>query len=68
MSFFFAFALFARLVGEFSAFFDVGDTNKPCYGLHNIVFEIIINFKSAGIPFKMHWRGGTNNGIPNGFS
>lgn len=32
--------------------FVVGDTNKACYGLHNIVFEIIINFKSERIPFK----------------
>lgn len=33
--------------------------NKACYGLHNTVFEIIINFKSEGIPFKFQLaRGG----------
>ena len=46
-----AFLNFSFLVGEFSISFLlsvgclVGDTNEACYGLHNIVFEIIINLR-----------------------
>lgn len=53
--------LFVLLVSEQENFHSVvvGDTIKACYGLHNTVFEIIINFKSEGIPFKFQLaRGG----------
>jgi hypothetical protein len=66
--------LLMSLVPSLSRFsrriFDVGDTNKACYGLHNIVFEIIINFKRKEFHLneKEDWRADPNNGISNRFS
>lgn len=64
-------SVFGRLCLFSSAFSpDAGDTNEACYGLHNIVFEIIINLRAQEFHLteRKGWRAETNNGIPNGFS
>lgn len=62
--------LVGSLAVSFSYFPDAGDTNEACYGLHNIVFEIIINLRAQEFHLteRKDWRAETNNGIPNGFS